>query len=170
MAIVAAAASGCSDGSTLVLNQQAEAHRLASHLHVQFSRAAEASNRAVMADTDDTSRAAAREAEQATRAVERDVDALRPILNNLAYRDAIGQLDAFSTRFSQYQALDADILPLAVENTNLKAQRLSFGPASEAARAFRQSIDSAGRLAAAGTRRLSTRWSHRPTPLSSKCK
>jgi len=147
--MAAAVAAGCGDGSTLVLNQQAEAHRLASHLHVQFSRAAEASNRAVMADTDDTSRAAAREAEQATRAVQRDVDALRPILNNLAYRDEIGQLDAFATRFTQYQALDADILPLAVENTNIKAQRLSFGPASEAVRAFRQSIESAGRMAAA---------------------
>ena len=149
MVIAVLASAACGDGSTLVLNQQAEAHRLASHLHVQFTRAAEASNRAVMADTDDTSRAAAREAEQTTRAVQRDIDALRPILNNLAYRDEIGQLDAFATRFAQYQALDADILPLAVENTNIKAQRLSFGPASEAVRAFRQSIDSAGRMAAA---------------------
>jgi hypothetical protein len=145
---ITAAAAGCGDGSTLVLNQQAEAHRLASHLYVQFSRAAEASNRAVMADTDDTSRAAAREAEQATRAVQRDVDALRPILNNLAYRDEIGHLDAFTKRFAQYQALDADILPLAVENTNIKAQRLSFGPASDTVRSFRRAIESAGRLAA----------------------
>jgi hypothetical protein len=149
MAIAVLASAGCGDESALVLNQQAEAHRLASHLHVQFSRAAEASNRAVMADTDQTSRDAAREAEQATRAVQRDIDALRPILNNLTYRDEIGQLDAFATRFAQYQALDADILPLAVENTNIKAQRLSFGPATEAVRAFRQSIESAGRMAAA---------------------
>ena len=149
VAIAVLDAVACGDGSTLVLNQQAEAHRLASHLHVQFSRAAEASNRAVMADTDETSQAAAREAEQATRAVQRDIDTLRPILNNLAYRDEVGQLDAFATRFAQYQALDADILPLAVENTNIKAQRLAFGPASEAVRAFRQSIESAGRMAAA---------------------
>jgi len=149
MTIVVLAAAACGDGSTLVLNQQAEAHRLASHLHVQFSRAADASNRAVMANTDETSRAAAREAEQATRAVQRDIDALRPILNNLTYRDEIGQLDAFATRFAQYQALDADILPLAVENTNIKAQRLSFGPASEAVDAFRLSIESAGHMAAA---------------------
>src|SRR5678815_2445081 len=101
--VAAAAAAACGDGSKLVLNQQAEAHRLASHLHVQFSRAADASNRAVMANTDETSRAAAREAEQATRAVQRDIDALRPILNNLTYRDEIGQLDAFATRFAQYQ-------------------------------------------------------------------
>jgi hypothetical protein len=149
VAIAILASATCGDGSTLVLNQQAEAHRLASHLHVQFSRAAEASNRAVMADTDETSQTAAHEAEQAARAAQRDIDTLRPILNNLAYRDEIGQLDAFTTRFAQYQALDADILPLAVENTNIKAQRLSFGPASEAVGAFRQSIESAGRMAAA---------------------
>jgi hypothetical protein len=148
-AITVGAAAACVDGSKAVLNQQADAHRLASHLHVQFSRAADASNRAVMADTDDASIAAAREAEQATQAVEQDVQALRRILENLSYRDEVRQLDAFKARFSQYRALDAEILPLAVENTNIKAQRLSFGPGQDAVNAFRQSLAAAGRLAAA---------------------
>jgi hypothetical protein len=147
-ALTVVAASGC-NGSKAVLMQQAEAHGLASHLHVQFSRAADASNRAVMADTDDTSTAAAREAEAATQAVEHDIDALKPILENLSFRDEAAQLDAFNTRFAQYRALDAEILPVAVENTNIKAQRLSFGPAQDAVNAFRQSIEAAGRLAAA---------------------
>ena len=63
------AAAACGDGSKLVLNQQAGAHRLAAHLHVQFSRAADASSRAVMADTDEASSAAAREAERRTSSV-----------------------------------------------------------------------------------------------------
>src|SRR5476649_442650 len=91
-ALTVVAAAAC-DGSKAVLNQQAEAHRLASHLHVQFSRADDASNRAVMADTDEASIAAAHEAEQATQAVQRDIDALRPILEELAYRDEARQLD-----------------------------------------------------------------------------
>ena len=37
---------------------------------------------------------------------------------------------------------------MAAENTNLKAQRLSFGPAREAADAFRVALDAAARLAA----------------------
>ena len=148
-AITVGAAAACGDGSKAVLNQQAEAHRLASHLHVQFSRASDASNRAVMADTDDASVAAAREAEQARQAVEQDVEALRRILEDLGYRDEVQQLDEFKVRFAQYRALDDDILPLAVENTNIKAQRLSFGPAQDAVNAFRQSIEAAGRLAAA---------------------
>ena len=125
--VAAAAAAACGDGSKLVLNQQAEAHRLAAHLHVQFSHAADASNRAVMADTDEASSAAAREAEQATKAVEQDTNALGRILDELGDQDEARNLDTFKARFAQYRALDADILPLAVENTNIKAKRLSFG-------------------------------------------
>ncbi len=143
----AAMATACGDGSKTVLNQQAEAHRLASHLHVQFTRAADASNRAVMADTDEASRAAAVEAGQATQRVEQDVDALQRLLADLGDRDETKELERFKSRFAQYRALDADILPLAVENTNLKAQRLSFGPAQDAINAFRQSVEAARRMA-----------------------
>ena len=94
-----------------------------------------------MADTDETSSAAAREAGQATQAVEREIEALQRILEELTDRDEVRLLDSFKARFAQYRALDADILPLAVENTNIKAQRLSFGPAQDAVNAFRQSIE-----------------------------
>ncbi len=50
-------------------------------------------------------------------------------------------LNEFDGRFAEYRTLDRTILGLAVENTNLKAQRLSFGPAREAADAFRDSLD-----------------------------
>ena len=138
----------CGDGSKLVLNQQAEAHKLASRLHVEFTRAADASNRAVMADTDDASRDAAHAAEQATQQVERDAEALRA----LADADEIALLDRFKGRFAHYRALDAEVLPLAVENTNIKAQRLAFGPAQDAVRAFRTSIEGAGKMAAGRNR------------------
>ena len=145
VAITLGTAAGCGDGSRLVLTQHVEARRLASDLRVQFSKAADASNRAVMAVTDEASRAAAGEAEQATQSAERDVEALQRILQALAYRDDIRHLDAFKACFVGYRALDADILPLAVENTNIKAQRLSFGPAPDAANAFRQSLEAAAR-------------------------
>jgi hypothetical protein len=147
-AIAAGAAAGCINGSSAVLTQQVEARRLASDLRVQFSKAADASNRAVMADTDEASSAAAREAGQATQAVERDVEALQGILEALTYRDELRQLETFKARFAENRKLDGDILPLAVENTNIKAQRLSFGPARDAATAFRQSLDAAGRAIA----------------------
>jgi uncharacterized protein YPO0396 len=128
-----------------VLTQQMEARRLASDLQVQFAKAADAANRAVMTETDETSAAAAREATEATQAVQRNVERLEPILQSLAYPAEVGQLGTFKARFAEYRALDNEILPLAVENTNLKAQRLSFGPAQEAADAFRDALEPAAR-------------------------
>jgi uncharacterized protein HemX len=123
VAVTAWTAAGCGNGSTLVLTEQVEARRLASNLRVQFTKAAEASNRAVMEVTDEASSAAAREAGQATQAVERDVETLHRILESLSYRDEIRQLDAFKACFGGYRGLDADILPLAVENTDFTATR-----------------------------------------------
>lgn len=132
-----------------VLTQLLEARRLASDLRVEFTKASEAANRAVMAETDEASTGAASEARRAREVVERDVEALQPILQSLGYRDDVRYLDGFKARFDEYRRLDDEILPLAVENTNVKAQRLSFGPAREAADAFRTSLDAAVRTNAA---------------------
>ena len=94
-----------------------------------------------MADTDEASVAFAREAEQATQTVQKDTEALAPILVGLGYSNETRLLEEFGSRFAQYRAFDRSILDLAVENTNLKAARLSFGPAQEAADAFRNSLE-----------------------------
>jgi hypothetical protein len=135
-----------------VLTQQVDARRVAADLHLQFTKAADAANRAVMADADEASATAAREAEDAATAVERDLKELRPLLESLGYRDELRFLGTFEERFAEYRKLDEEILPLAVENSNLKAQRLSFGPAREAAAEFRQSLDAAVRAAASANR------------------
>src|SRR5262245_37040327 len=140
--IVACAAlvvSACS--AQAVLTQQVEARRLASDLEVQFARAADASNRAVMTDADEDATRAVREAEQATQRVQRDVEQLRSVLASMGYQEELGLLDGFTKRFDDYLKLDAEILPLAVENTNAKAQRLSFGPAAQAVNEFRTALD-----------------------------
>jgi hypothetical protein len=131
-----------------VLTRQVEARRIAADLHLQFTKAADAANRAVMADADETSATAAQEARDATQAVERDLTELRPLLESLGYKDELRFLGTFADRFAEYRKLDEEILPLAVENSNLKAQRLSFGPARQAADEFRQSLDAAVRAAA----------------------
>ena len=132
------AAAGC-DVNT-ALEHQAEARRLAAGVLIEFTKAADASNRAVMADTDEASVAFAREAEQATQAAQKNTDALGPLLRDLGYANESGLLEQFVGRFAEYRAMDRRILDLAVENTNLKAQRLSFGPAQEAADSFRDSL------------------------------
>jgi hypothetical protein len=123
------------------LAQVAEARRLSADLLIEFTTAADAANRAVMADTDALSIADAHDAEVAKQAIHKDVDALRPILQGLGYADESRLLDDFVARFAEYEALDRRILDLAVENTNLKAQRLSFGPAQAAADEFRDALD-----------------------------
>jgi len=135
---------GCQGGSSAAFTELAAARRLAADLRFQFTKAADASNRAVMADTDEASQVYAREAEQATQTVQGDIDALRPDLRSLGYPTEIGLVEDFDKRFAAYRTLDRKVLDLAVENTNLKAQHLSFGPASEAADGFRAAIESVG--------------------------
>ena len=66
-------------------------------------------------------------ARQASRRTGRRGAAADPGVAGLPRRSAA--LETFTGRFDEYRRLDDEILPLAVENTNLKAQRLSFGPA-----------------------------------------
>jgi hypothetical protein len=133
------ATAGCDVNSAL--QRLSEARHLAASLHVQFTRASDVGNRAVMADTDERSSAFAREAEQAIAAAQKDADALAPLLDDLGYSNEVALLQEFRARFTEYQTLERTILELAVENTNLKAQRLSFGSAQDAADAFRASLD-----------------------------
>jgi hypothetical protein len=117
-----------------------EARRLTADARVQFSKAADASNRAVMADTDAASISNAHEAERAATLVEHDIAALDPLLSDLGINNEIQVVDRFKKQFADYRAVDKNILELAVENTNLKAQQLSFGPAREAADRFKSAL------------------------------
>ena len=141
IALVALALAGCAGDLKTSLEQLVEARRLAADLLVQFTKVVESGDRAVMADTDEASIASSRETEQTTQLVQRDADALKPVLAGLGYSQEARLLEDFQQRFSEFRALDTTILGLAVENTNLKAQRLSFGSAQQAADAFRDALE-----------------------------
>jgi hypothetical protein len=140
-AIAATAISTGCGRPEMVLTQVVEVRALSADLLVQLNKATGASDRAVLADTDDASRAAAAEAKEARYAIKQATTALVPLLQKLGYVDEDRLLDEFNRRFSTYESLDDTILTLAVENTNLKAQRLSFGPEREAADAFRAALE-----------------------------
>jgi hypothetical protein len=127
----------------VTLERVSDARSLTADLLLQFTRSADAANRSVMADMDDTSVAFAKEAGLAADAVQKDVDALKPLLQTLGFSEEQRLLGEFSGRYAEYRELDRRILDLAVENTNLKAQRLAFGPAQDAANAFRDALKSA---------------------------
>ena len=119
-----------------------QSRQLIANLRVQFNKAADASNRAVMADTDEASIAFARDAEQTSKRIENDIVALAGLLRSRQLPKEIRLLEEFNNHFSEYLSLDRNILGLAVENTNLKAQRLSFGPLREVANRFQNSLES----------------------------
>jgi hypothetical protein len=132
--------SGCHGGPNAVLIELSESRRLAAELRLVFNKAADASNRAVMADTDEASVAFAHEAEQLRASVAADVVSLSPHLQGLGFAAETKALEEFRGHFDEYEKLDRGILRLAVENTNLKAQRLSFGAGREAAEGFRAAL------------------------------
>jgi len=138
--IIAAGVTACGDVNA-ALERLSEARHLSDDLLVEFTKASDATNRAVMADTDAASVAFAQESALAKEAVHKDVASLRPLLAALRYTDETRLLDTFGQQFVAYETLDRRILDLAVENTNLKAQRLSFGAAQAAADAFEQAVD-----------------------------
>jgi hypothetical protein len=94
-----------------------------------------------MADTDEASVAFAREARQASEAIRKDSGSLAALLGELRFAEEARLLKQFDAGFDEYHALDATILDLAVENTNLKAQRLSHTSAREAADAFAEALE-----------------------------
>lgn len=138
-------ATGCHGEARAVFARLAEARLLAADLRIQFSREVDASNRAVMADTDAASIAFAHEAEQTTQIVQSNTDKLAEQLRQLGFPDETRTFDEFTAHWAEYRKLDRSILDLAVENTNLKAQSLSFGPASESADAFRDLLATVAR-------------------------
>jgi hypothetical protein len=139
---------GCHGGPAPAFIQLAEARHLADDLRVGVAKASNASDRAVMADTDDESAAFARDAEKSTNAIALAAAALAARLQNLGYAAEARALDDFNGHFTEFRKVDREVLDLAVQNTNLKAQRLSFGPVREAADQFHDALAAAAGAAA----------------------
>jgi len=148
LVVAVALSMSCRGGAPgAVLVELNEARLLAADVRVQFNKASDASDRAVMADTDEASIAFAKEAERIEALVTTDVQALEARLRSLGYASELASLQAFEGHFGEYQKVDRDVRELAVENTNLKAQRLSFGPTRAAADGFRDALELVGRAA-----------------------
>jgi hypothetical protein len=108
---------------------QARRLELVNQIRLSLSSATEAEKSAVLAITDEDSRKFADQARAETVAAE---EARR----ELAKISEPGELDSFSKVFAEFQRVDAEVLDLAVKNTNLKAYALAFGPATMAVKAM----------------------------------
>jgi hypothetical protein len=125
----------------MLLTEQVEARQRASTVHVAFLAALEAAHRAVISPDDEEAKAAAKDAEHNLATIDQEIDTLAVNVRSLGYDEESRTLEAFKAKFAEYRTLEVDILTLAVENTNLKAQRLAFGDGGDAADAAIAALD-----------------------------
>ena len=112
-----------------------------SALRINFLKSIEAEKLAVMAETDEASIAFADESKRAAEAVETDLKELSRLIGMHPAAGESKLLQEFETAWEQVRKIDRVILDLAVQNTNLKAFRLSFGKGREAVERFEDALD-----------------------------
>lgn len=115
--------------------------QLVAEIQAQLVTAAEAEKSAVMADTDEASHAYAADSRTASDAVEAARTELGSLLASAARADEQKSFRDFSECWTTLREADREILDLAVQNSNLKAQRLSFGPAPAALARMQAALD-----------------------------
>jgi hypothetical protein len=136
--------------------------QLVATMRVSLHAAVEAEKSAVLAETDEASLANAEEARKALAAVDSAQEQLRGLVEKGAVREEVDLLGEFLRSWETLKQVDAELLPLAVQNTNLKAQRLASGPGEEAAERMETSLSSLVDAQVACDRgREVARWSFR---------
>ena len=112
-----------------------------SALRIHFLKSIEAEKLAVMAETDEASLALADESRKAAEGVETDLKELSRLIGLHPAADESKLLQEFEAAWAQVRKIDHVILDLAVQNTNLKAFRLSFGKGREAVERFEGALN-----------------------------
>jgi hypothetical protein len=112
-----------------------------SALRINFLKSIEAEKLAVMAETDEASLAFADESTRAAEAVETHLKELSRLIGMHPAADESKLLQEFAADWEQVRKIDRVILDLAVQNTNLKAFRLSFGKGREAVERLENALD-----------------------------
>jgi hypothetical protein len=103
-----------------------------SAIRINMIKSVEAEKSAVMADSDEASTAFAEESARWAAAVEKDLQELHPLIEAYPAKKEAGRLREFEGCWSEFRAIDRAVLEIAVQNSNLKAARLSFGAARDA--------------------------------------
>ena len=114
--------------------------RLVSGMRVNLNASVEAEKSAVLADTDEASRAYADQALQLSAAVEDARLELEVMIEAEKMGREVDLLREFSTCWERFLQIDQEILPLSILNTNLKAYDLSFGSAQKAVKQLEESL------------------------------
>ena len=113
-----------------------------SRMHINLLRSVEAEKNAVMADTDEESITFAEQSLKAAGLVDRDRREIGLLMEKDHSNQELKLQQEFDGCWVDFRKTDRELLDFAVKNTNLKAARLSFGPAGEALNRFEKALNS----------------------------
>jgi hypothetical protein len=112
--------------------------QLVSRMRADLYAAAEAEKSAVLAETDAASKDNAKRSQAAADRVAAELKSFKALPAGNAAE--VERLRRFESAFADYRKADEEVLTLAVQNTNLKAFALSFGPATDALAKMEQAL------------------------------
>ncbi len=127
-----------------------EKKKVVEHIRSNFFESVEMEQAAVMALNDQDSQKFADHSRAATGRVDANIGTLRTLIAARSVPTEKAILEEFAGCWSELGKIDQLILPLAVENTNLKAAQLSREQGAASVQRFEQALESL-RLSAAGT-------------------
>jgi hypothetical protein len=115
---------------------------LVSRMRINLLEANEAEKNAVLAITDEESEAYATKARQAADRVEISRKEVESIIHSEQFPREIKMINEFNACWLHYRKLDEIILTLSVQNTNLKAQKISLTQGAQEIRTLEESLNS----------------------------
>jgi hypothetical protein len=116
--------------------------RLVSEMRVKLNASVEAEKSAVLAETDEASRAYADQALSLSAAVEEARSELGVLIEAEKMGKEVDLFREFSTCWERFRQIDQELLPLSVLNTNLKAYELSYDSAQKAVNQLEEALNS----------------------------
>ncbi|MEC4750091.1 MCP four helix bundle domain-containing protein [Methylomicrobium sp. Wu6] len=114
---------------------------LLSTMKIHLLEAVEAEKNAVLAITDEASEDFAAQARQATDRVETSRQQIESLIHLEKLPRETGMVNEFNSCWSQFKKLDKTILDLAIQNTNLKAQKISATQCAQEMERFEESLN-----------------------------
>jgi hypothetical protein len=111
-----------------------------SQMRIHLLKSLDLEKGAVMAVTDEESKALAEQSRLSAEAVDREYKELKDLLDRAAIDKETGLLNEFHTAWEELRLIDRELLSLAGENTNIKAVHLSNGTALQELQHFERAL------------------------------
>jgi hypothetical protein len=118
-----------------------KAVQLVDQMRLDLALASQKEWNAIMAESDQDSRAYADQARSAAARVEEGARELQAVMEPYFTRDQKDLAVQFSQALDEYRKVDASLLDLAVQHSNAKAYALAFGPAAASVQEMTDALD-----------------------------